>query len=260
MGRNFMRSCTSFRQSALASQILVIVRTFGDSQLSNSILTKEKFMSFLRPTLVRTALALAVVAPAGLAVSAFSAYASEASFNGEMISTVGDASKLALGATRISGTGSIVFANTIDAIGEDTSHALSFRLNDGGSLTLVAYADPSLAQGLEFVFTREGRALKSVVRKAGDDASALDFSAELANINASRVINLQIDTHNGESPAHLIVWDGLESEFHEDNALLNSEETGGSPGNGEGQHRGVILKNATLLKAAVSEAKFHHHH
>jgi hypothetical protein len=216
-------------------------------------------MSFLRPSLVRAALALAVVAPVGLAVSNPSAYAAEAAFNGENISTLGDDSKLTLGATRASGTGSFVFANKLDAIGEDTSHALSFTLKDGGSLTFVAYADPSLGQGLEFVFTREGRALKSFVRKAGDDATALDFSAELANINAGRVINLQIDVHDGESPAHLVVWDGLEADFHEDNALLNTEETGRSPGNGEGQRRGVILKDATLLKASASEAKFHHH-
>ncbi|MCA2961689.1 MAG: hypothetical protein IOD12_15680 [Silvanigrellales bacterium] len=217
-------------------------------------------MSFLHSSFVRAALAFAVVAPLGLAVSLPSAFAADASFNGEAISTLGDASKLTLTATRASGTGSFVFANKLDAIGEDTSHALSFTLKEGGSLTFVAYADPSLGQGLEFVFTREGRALKSFVRKAGDDASALDFSAELSNVNASRVINLQIDVHDGESPAHLIVWDGLEGDFHDDNALLNTEETGGSPGNGEGLRRGVVLKDATLLKAVVSKAKFHHHH
>lgn len=215
-------------------------------------------MSFLQSSLVRAALAFAVVAPLGLTVSLPSAYAADASFNGESISTLGDASNLTLSATRASGTGSFVFANKLDTIGESTSHALSFTLKEGGSLTFVAYADPSLGQGLEFVFTREGRALKSFVRTAGDNASALDFSAELANINASRVINLQIDVHNGESPAHLVIWDGLEDHFHEDNALLNTEETRGSPGNGVGLRRGVVLKDATLLKAIASEAKFDH--
>ena len=215
-------------------------------------------MSSVRSFFLSAALALSAVAPTGIAILTSTAFAAEASFNGESVSTIGDASKLTLGATRVSGTGSILFANKLDAIGEDTSHALSFTLKEAGSLTFVAYADPSLGQGLEFVFTREGRTLKGLVRKSGDSVSVLDFSSELSNINASRVINLQIDVHNGEAPAHILVWDGLETNFVEDSALLNTEETDASPGNGAGLRRGIILKDATLLKAFATEEKFQH--
>jgi len=214
-------------------------------------------MSSIRPFFLRAALALSIVAPVGF-VSAPIAFAAEATFNGESVSTLGDDSKLTIGATRASGTGSFVFASKLDAIGEDTSHALSFLLKENGSLTFVAYADPSLGQGLEFVFTREGRTLKGLVRKNGDVASVSDFSAELANINASRVINLQIDVHNSEAPAHILLWDGLEASFSEDNAILNTEETDAAPGNGAGQRRGIVLKEGTLLKAVATEVKFQH--
>ena len=108
------------------------------------------------------------------------------------------------------------------------------------------------------MFSREGNVLKGNVRKGGDSSTVVDFSTELSNINAARVLNLQIDVHNSESPAHILVWDGLESSFTEDNALLNTEELDAAPGNGLGQRRGFVLKNATLLKAVASEEKFEH--
>jgi hypothetical protein len=67
-----------------------------------------------------------------------------------------------------------------------------------------------------------------------------------------------LDVHNSEAPAHILVWEGLEIDFSEDNALLNKEETQGSSGNGTGLRRRFVLSGATLFKAEATEAKFVH--
>ena len=213
----------------------------------------------ITPYLLRISAAFAAITLSASPLSTLSALAADASFNGEVVSTVGDASKLAIASNRVTGSGSFVYQTKLDSIGPDSSHALSFSLKVGGQLSFVAYADPSLGQGLEFAFSREGSRLKALIIKDGDLASALDISSELSNINASRIINLQIDVHNSESPAHILVWDGLESEFSEDSALVNTEEiSGGSPGAGVGVRRGFVLREATLLKAVATAEKFQH--
>jgi hypothetical protein len=211
----------------------------------------------IKPFLACFTLSASLVVPQFLSRIQSAALAADLSFNGQAVSALGDATQLSLTENRISGVGSFVFEAKLDTIGDESSHALSFTLKDGGALTFVTYADPSLGQGLEFHFAREGTRLVGMVKKSGV-SKEFDFSAELANINASRVIHLQLDVHNSEAPAHLLVWEGLESSFSEDNALLNTEETDGSPGNGAGLRRGFILNGATLLKAVATEAKFDH--
>jgi hypothetical protein len=138
-----------------------------------------------------------------------SARAADAVFNGEVVSTLGDSSGLAILPAKVSGQGSFVYRSNLDTIGSDSSHGLSFTLNDGGQLKFVAYSNSSLGQGLEFVFSRTGDVVNGAIVAGGDPASAIEISSELSNISASRVINLQLDVHNGESPAHILVWDGL---------------------------------------------------
>jgi hypothetical protein len=187
------------------------------------------------------------------------AMAYDLNFNGDAVTTLGDPSGLAMNWNKISGSGSFVFQKMLDSIGTDTSHALSFSLKEGGQLNFVTYSEPSLQQGISFVFSREGNFLKALIVKNGELNTAIDVSSELANVNATRVINLQIDVHNEEAPAHILIWDGLESKFSEDSALVNSEEiSGGSPGNGLGFSRGFILRDATLLKAYATKNKFEH--
>jgi hypothetical protein len=213
----------------------------------------------IAPFLFRASAAFASFTLPVLPLASLSAFAVDPSFNGEAVTTLGDASRLAIAENKVSGSGSFVYGTKLDVIGPDSSHALTFSIKDGGQLSFVAYADPSLGQGLSFDFVREGTVLKGFIVKNGDLTSALEISSELSNINAARIINLQIDVHNAESPSHLLVWDGLESEFSEDKALVNTEEIdAGSPGNGAGSRRGFVLRDATLLKALASEAKFGH--
>ena len=185
-------------------------------------------------------------------------FALEGTFTGQTVSTLGNDAGLQIPANRITGTGSFIFKTSFAGFGGNSSHALSFTLKDGGSLTFSAYGAEDLTGALQFEFMRTGTALTAKVSKAGE--SARDISGSFSEFDASQVVDLQIDVHNSENPAHLLVWNGLVSKFTEDTAIVNSGEDDSSPGKGNGLFRGFTLNNATLFKATPTKAKIVHEH
>ena len=152
----------------------------------------------------------------------------------------------------LSGTGSVVVNQPLAGTASGQSYALQFRLEEGGSLTLYSNASNRLQNGLALRFDRKGTALR-VKLIAGSTEN--DVSDAFAALDASGDIQLQIDLHNNEVPAHVLIWSG--TDFSEDAALLNSENAGReAPGNGAGQFWGLELAQASVTRAVVSEPKF----
>jgi hypothetical protein len=191
-------------------------------------------------------------------LTANAARAADGVFDGQAVSTIGDDSGLSVLPARMAGTGKVVFRESLDAFGRDSSHALSFLIQEGGVLVFSSYAQAGLANGLDLVFKRNGRQLLVTLSKGG--SAGRDVSGVFQSVDASRVVDLQVDIHNSENPAHILIWNGNEQDFSEDNALLNSEDGGVSPGAGSGALRGFTLSNAVVFKSTVSEVKFDHDH
>lgn len=165
-----------------------------------------------------------------------------------------DAGNLTFGAESISGSGSIVFNSPLSEIGSKNSYRLTLTIEDGGTITLVSNATNRLEGGVGVNFARSGETLNvSIVAGGG----ATDVSTKFVGVKASDPLTFQVDVHNDESPAHLLMWDGNISSFTQENARLNSEEAGlESPGKGTGTFWGVVLKKATVTQAALSGPKF----
>lgn len=162
-----------------------------------------------------------------------------------------DAGSLQHNSTSLSGSGSLVFISPLAGITSKNSYALQFTLAEGGSLTLVANANNQIGNGLNIVFTRSGTTVTGVTQAGG--ASGTSFT--LAGVDASSTIQLQVDIHNDETPAHVLAWNG--SDFTEEAAIYNSEDAGlAAPGNGSGTYWGLILSNANVTGASVGTAKF----
>lgn len=151
----------------------------------------------------------------------------------------------------VAGSGSIVFNDPLSGIDSKHSYALSFTIEDGGSLTLGSHATNQLASGVNVVLSRSGPALSATIQAEGGQT---DISAAFAGIDASGPINVQIDIHNDEAPAHILIWTG--TSFDEADAVFNSEEDGDAPGNGSDNFWGLILQNAVVTTAEVGDAKF----
>lgn len=151
----------------------------------------------------------------------------------------------------VSGSGELVFNSPLSEVRSKHSYALSFTVEDGGSLTLGSHATNQLTNGIDIVMTRNGPALSVTIEAEGDQT---DISAAFAGIDATGPIDLQIDVHNDEEPAHILIWTG--QSFEEDDAVFNSEDDGETPGNGSGRFWGLILQNAEVNTAAVGDAKF----
>jgi hypothetical protein len=166
--------------------------------------------------------------------------------------TVLNAGSLRTDGSTLSGTGSVVLNQPLSGTASGQSYALAFRLEDGGSLTLQSNASNRLQNGIALHFQRNGAAL-SVKLIAGGAEN--DVSNAFATLDVTGELQLQIDVHNNEVPAHILVWSG--ADFSEGAALLNSEEAGReAPGNGAGQYWGLELSQASVTRAAVSEPKF----
>ncbi|MDC4227742.1 MAG: hypothetical protein MPW14_09330 [Candidatus Manganitrophus sp.] len=153
----------------------------------------------------------------------------------------------------VAGSGSIVFNDPLSGVATKHSYALNFTLADGGSLTLVSHSSNQLANGINIVMTRSGAVLSVLIQAGGNQT---DASPSFTDVDATQPIGLQIDVHNDETDqgAHLLAWTG--QSFDEGDAIFNSEDTGGSPGNGSGSFWGLILQNATVNTAEVGDAKF----
>jgi len=160
----------------------------------------------------------------------------------------------------IQGTGSLVFDSRYDSFQSGGSYALNFTLEDGGSVTLVSHSNEALASGFEMEFRREGSgadSLKVALRAQGNIWNSVNnFTA----INAADPIQLQVDVHNDETPAHLMVWNRLLGDnFTRPNAILNSaDEIDGSPGIGTSTRWGLLLNKASVTRADRSEPKLEH--
>lgn len=166
--------------------------------------------------------------------------------------TLVDETTLKHDSSSISGSGSIIVISPVSGTSSKDSYSLEFTLADGGSLTLVTHSNEQLKDGLNLTFSRKGQSLTGVTQ-VGNTSSA---SFSLSDIdNASGKIELQIDVHNNESPAHVLIWTG--SNFAEASAIYNSESPGpNSPGNGAGTLWGLILSNATVTSFNVGSPKF----
>jgi len=165
---------------------------------------------------------------------------------------------LDISAGAIQGSGSALFNSRYETFQSGGSYALDFTLADGGSLTLVSHANSSLSGGFELLFRRDGAALKVSLHAQG---SSWEATTQFNAIDASGALRLQVDVHNDESPAHIVVWDRATApDFEDHSATLNSaDEIDGSPGIGSGIRWGLVLGQATVTSAERSAPKLEGH-
>lgn len=155
-------------------------------------------------------------------------------------------------ADSVTGTGSLIFKLPLGEVGSAKNYNLTFSIEEGGSLTLASHATDKLASGAEIVLTRSDKSLSLKLKASGATTTA----KTLDNFDASKAVTLSIDVHNGETPAHILVWkDGVQNP-DDDNAVFNSDADGATPGNGAGTFWGLSLEKATVTEATPAEARF----
>lgn len=135
-------------------------------------------------------------------------------FGSQQLSTIGDSGGLSVNPGSLQGTGAVVFSSQFPEARSGGSVALNFSLEDGGSLTLVSHSDSSLGNGFELEFRRLGTGAGSLqvrLRAQGNVRDTVNnFGQDVfSGIDASLPMKLQIDVHNNESPAHVMVWSRL---------------------------------------------------
>ena len=215
---------------------------------------------------------LALLLTLNVSCSDSSDSAGEVTENFQGISYVGkDTTNLTANETSLSGTGKIGLNQPLGEINSESKIVASFYLEDAGSITFHTYADDNLENGLDIVFTRTGTELE--VKMLADGSEVILFDEEHSededhdheeehdglDIDASTVINLKIDVHNSETPAHIAFWQATRGEdVSNENLIFNSADTEEgnhqAPGNGSGTFLGITFNKATLENIAIAEA------
>ena len=164
---------------------------------------------------------------------------------------------LSFSGTSLKGTGNVVAKKPLGEPKDDRNIGLTFALEDGGSLSVRAFATKTLESGVKFTFSRKGKVLQATLSA---DEKSVDVSRNFSALDASEEVSVLLDVHNNETPAHVLVWKGDTQSPGDENALFNSEKAGDgeSAGNGKGTFWGLVLSKATIKSAVASDSKFKH--
>lgn len=172
---------------------------------------------------------------------------------------------LAFDSNQVHGTGTALFTSQLPDGGHNFQ--LAFSLQDGGQVELFTFADNSLRNGVQIKFTRNGSGPGSLKAEISANGNTIDISAvhahggstvSISDLDASVPLMFSMDVHNDESPAHVIIWEGLEPDAH-DEPLYSSEEDETVPGKGRGKNWGLRLKDAIVNVAQFADPRDDHH-
>lgn len=155
-------------------------------------------------------------------------------------------SSLTFDGAKATGSGKIVALNALDGK-QSSAFKISLLLEDNGEVILHTYSDNKLKNGFDILISRSGGKLKFKLSSSG---KTIDYSEleGIAALNAIETVELTMDVHNKENPAHFVLWKSSETTFDESTALLNSaDEPQATPGNGSGLFFGLSLKDASVI-------------
>jgi hypothetical protein len=166
-------------------------------------------------------------------------------------------SGLTFSGTTLSGSGLAIAKNPLGEVKDDKNLAVTFTVEDGGSLSVRAFASKTLEDGVALTLSRKGTRLSAALSAGG---KSVDISKTFSALDASKEVSVLVDVHNGETPAHVLAWKGGTASPSDQNALFNSEKAGDgeSAGNGKGTFWGLVLSKVIVTSASASDAKFEH--
>jgi len=188
----------------------------------------------------------------------------------------------------VEGTGTIRYNTPLSSSSDNINININFRLNEAGAIVLKTHGDETLSNAVSLRFERKNEEL--FLNLGGEHVEDLE-------IDATGDIELSIDIHNSETPAHVIVWNGTSSANPKDAAFNSAEDHDHEHGhdeegehddhdeegdhdhedhdadheddedhdheetveiaNGKGTFWGIQLINAKLIKAENGDALFH---
>jgi hypothetical protein len=155
-------------------------------------------------------------------------------------------SNLIFDGVKASGSGKIIALTSVDKP-QGSAFKIALDLEDNGEVILHTYSDNKLKNGFDISIARQGAKIKFTLTSSGKTVDYSELEG-IASINAVETIELSMDVHNNESPAHFILWKSSETTFDENTAILNSaDEPKATPGNGSGLFFGLTIKDASVI-------------
>lgn len=129
---------------------------------------------------------------------------------------------------------------------------------DGSSINIVGYASPSMNDGVQIHFQRQGA--NTIGNITVNSGTAVPFTATALQGFAPNNLDFMIEIHN--DPSHgvrVYIWPAFQAEATAANALLDTQRVGTLVGSlpltgANGTTMGVILQNANVSRARLRSA------
>jgi hypothetical protein len=139
--------------------------------------------------------------------------------------------------SQVAGSGVVSFGQFVDTPAEGRNLFAKMTLEDQGYVQFHVFAAADLGNATLVRLTRNGDQLTYTVNR--DDG---DEQGSFADVDASQTVNISIEVHNSETPAHVLMWSG--------DAAPAGEPLEVQGDNGQGTYLGLTLEKATLLSIA----------
>ena len=162
--------------------------------------------------------------------------------------------------TQVSGSGTLVAFNPVrEGVSSSNRYDFRFGLKNSGAVKIKMHGNADLSGAMELEFLNSDNRFNVSLLIS---SQRVDLSQFFLSQNPTSSLGFSIDLHNGESPAHVLVWAlDLVSARLPTNALLNTTaDKIAVPGEGTGAFWGVELVNSELTSAGVGSPNFIHRH
>lgn len=148
----------------------------------------------------------------------------------------------------VTGTGSIVFNKALGQIDSNNHYRITFSLQPGGSVAIVANSSDKLEKGARVKFTRTPE--DNIAVAIETPGGSTDISGKFSGQKATAAVTYAIDVHNAETKTHIVIWKA-DVKPDKTNFFFNSEEESfESKGKGTGAFWGIVLNKASVTHVA----------
>ncbi len=162
-------------------------------------------------------------------------------------------SGLTISPNSLDGSGFVAFNDPITPAAKDARNiALNLSLEQGGSLTVYAFANQDLQHGIELSFTRVNDQLMSL---SYENTAGELTSVDIATQNPDDYLPLSFDIHNQATPSgsRILGWDDADAAPDSSDAYL-LDDTEAKPGVGTFLALRLDRAHVTGLKLAAPKS------
>lgn len=164
---------------------------------------------------------------------------------------LGNTQKLQISEDHLSGSGEIIFDQPLPGMNSSSAFLLGLKIEEGGFVEIHAYCSSRLEGGIRLRIELNNQNWNFVLSR--EEVEIPLRNLEVLVDPSSGELDLGLEIHHQETPAHILLWNPLAN----DTFILDTLDVG-SPGNGSGRFWGIRFHQAKILRAERTNIRYAH--